>query len=63
MSPFEIVHGYKPRRPLDLLPMSPHARVSKFAVESTSHLLELYIEINKKILVSNIKYKIQVDLH
>jgi hypothetical protein len=26
MSPVEIVHCYKPRKPLDLLPMSPHAR-------------------------------------
>uniref|UniRef100_A0A7N2LQA1 Uncharacterized protein n=1 Tax=Quercus lobata TaxID=97700 RepID=A0A7N2LQA1_QUELO len=23
-SPFEVVHGYTPRRPLDLLPVSPH---------------------------------------
>ena len=28
-SPFEVVHGYKPRKPLDLLPMSLHAKVSE----------------------------------
>ena len=28
-SPFEIDHGYKPRRPVDLIPLSSHARVSK----------------------------------
>ena len=26
-SPFEVVHGYTPRKPLDLLPMSPHVRI------------------------------------
>ena len=30
-SPFEVVHGYTPRKPLDLLPMSPHVRISKSA--------------------------------
>jgi hypothetical protein len=28
MSPFEVMHGYKRRKPLDFLPMSPHGRVS-----------------------------------
>ena len=30
-SSFEIVHGYTPRKPLDLLPMSPHVRISESA--------------------------------
>ena len=30
-SPFEIVHGYKPRKPLDLIPLSIHARISESA--------------------------------
>ena len=30
-SPFEVVHGYITRKPLDLLPMSPHVRISKSA--------------------------------
>lgn len=29
MSPFEVVRGDKPRKPLDLLSMSLHARVSE----------------------------------
>ena len=32
MSPFEIVNGYKPRKPIDLIRMAQHSRVS----ESTS---------------------------
>ena len=35
MNPFEVVHGYKLRRPLDLLLMSLHARVSAFEIEFT----------------------------
>ena len=31
MSPFEVIYGYKPRKPLDLIPMSLHARVSESA--------------------------------
>ena len=30
-SPFEVVHGYTPRKPLDLLPISPHVRISESA--------------------------------
>ena len=30
-SPFEVVHGYTSRKPLDLLPMSPHVRISESA--------------------------------
>ena len=30
-SPFEVVHGYTPRKPLDLLPMSPHVRIFESA--------------------------------
>ena len=30
-SPFEVVHGYTPRKLLDLLPMSLHVRISESA--------------------------------
>ena len=63
MSPFEVVHGYTPRRPLDLLPMSLHDRVSMSAVEFASHMHVLHKEINKRIHASNLKYKTQANLH
>ena len=63
MSPFEVVHGYKPRRSLDLFPMSSHDRVSAFAIEFASHMHELNKEINKQIHASNLNYKTQADLH
>ena len=34
-SPFEVVHGYTPRKPLDLLPTSQHVRISEYAEAST----------------------------
>ena len=63
MSPFEVVHGYKPRRPLDLLLMSSHDRVSVSAVKFASHMHKLHKEINKQVHVSNLKYKTQANLH
>ena len=52
-SPFEIVHGYTPRKPLDLLPMSPHVRISEFAETFAQHIHDLHNEIRKKIQVTN----------
>ena len=49
-SPFEVVHGCTPRKPLDLLPMSPHVRISESAeVFAVRHIHDLHNEIRKKI--------------
>ena len=37
-SPFEIVHGYKPRKPTDLIPLPHHARVSVSAKSFAQHI-------------------------
>jgi hypothetical protein len=63
MSPFEVVHGYKPRKPLDLLSMSIHARVSESAEFFARRIQDLHIEITKHIQASNAQYKLQADLH
>uniref|UniRef100_A0A2N9H1M6 Integrase catalytic domain-containing protein n=1 Tax=Fagus sylvatica TaxID=28930 RepID=A0A2N9H1M6_FAGSY len=52
ISPFEVVHGYPPRKPLDLLPMSPHVRVSESAEAFAQHLHDLHHEIRNKIQAS-----------
>jgi hypothetical protein len=62
MSPFEVVHGYKRRKPLDLLLMSPHARVSE-SDEAFAHAHDLHDEISKQIQASNAQYKLQVNSH
>jgi len=63
MSPFEVVHGYKPRKPLNLLPISLHARVSESAKSFARRIQDLHIEITKQIQASNVQYKLQAYLH
>ena len=60
-SSFEVVHGYTPRKPLGLLPMSPHVRISESVEAFARHIHDLHNEICKKIQVSNSQYKIHVD--
>ena len=59
--PFEVMHGYPPKKPLDLLPMSPHVRVSESAEAFAQHLHDLHHEIRNKIQASNFQYKIHAD--
>ena len=47
-SPFEVMHGYTPRKPLDLLPMSPHVRIFESAEAFARHIHDLHNEIRKK---------------
>ena len=51
MSLFEVVHGYKPRKPINLIPMTYHLRVSESASASAfaSHIHNFHKEINMKI--------------
>ena len=51
------MHGYTPRKPLDLLPMSPHAKISESAETFARHIHDLHNEIRKKIqVILNIKF-------
>lgn len=63
LNPFEVVHSYKSRRPLELIPMSLHASVLLSAEVFVYHLHDLHIEINKQHDASNALYKLQVDSH
>jgi hypothetical protein len=47
MSPFKVVHDYKPRKPLDLLSISLHAKVSESAESFIRRIQDLHIEITK----------------
>lgn len=40
MSPFKVVHDFKLRKLLDLIPISPHARVSMSTETFAQHLHE-----------------------
>jgi hypothetical protein len=62
MGPFEVVHGYEPIKPLDLLHISLHARVSESTESFARRVEDLHVEIIKQIQTSNAPYKLQVDL-
>ncbi len=62
-SPFEIVHGYKPRKPVDLIPLPSHARVSETAESYAQHVRDLHNEISKKIDMSNKAYAQAANRH
>ena len=57
------MHGYTPRKPLDLLPMSAHVRISESAEAFARHIHDLHNEIRKKNQGSNSQYKIHADTH
>jgi hypothetical protein len=61
MSPFEVVYGYKARKPLDLLPMSPKVCMSESAEAFARHVHDLHKDINNHIHSSNTRYKVQAD--
>ena len=60
---FEVVHGYRPRKPLDLAPLPTHARVSESAESYAQHIRELHKEISQKIQASNELYQHMTNSH
>lgn len=46
-SSIKVIHGYKSRKPLDLIPMSPYTSMSMSVEAFVRHLHDLHIEINK----------------
>jgi len=63
MSQSEVVHGYKSRKPINLIPITQHPRVSESASAFASHIYDLHKEISKKIQESNAHNKSHADLH
>lgn len=60
MSPFEVDHVYKLRKPLL---MSPHGRIFESTEAFAQHVQDLHNETSKEIQTSNAHYKLQADLH
>ena len=64
LSPFEIVTGFKSRRPIDLVPIAHHhSRVSDSASAFLSHICALHEEIRDKLNENNSDYKAVADLY
>jgi len=48
-NPFEIINDFKPKQPVDLIPMAHHhSRVSDSASAFASHIRALHEEIREK---------------
>ena len=62
-SPFQIVNGYSPRTPIDLVPLPPHMSVYKPIENFAKHIHDLHVEIRRQISLSNEEYKLVVDVH
>jgi len=61
-SPNERIYGFRPRQPIDLIPMVDHYRVSEFASFFVMHMHELHKVINDKIKQSNFDCKLGADV-
>ena len=53
MSPYEIVHLYIPRKPIDLIPINPYVWVNATAESFAQHIHDLHDKISKQIQASN----------
>ena len=62
-SHFQIVNGYSPRTPIDLVPLPPHMRVFELAENFAKHIHDLHVEIRRKFSLSNEEYKLVTDVH
>jgi len=61
-SPHEIVYGFKPRQPIDLIPISDHIITSDSASSFASHVHDLHKEVMDRIVQSNANYKLRADV-
>ena len=56
----EIIYGFKPKQPKDLISISYHYRASEFASTFTSHVHKLHKKISDKIAYKNANYKFKL---
>ena len=60
---FQIVHGYSPRMPIDLVLLPPHMHAPEPIENFAKHIHDLCAKIRRKISLSNENYKLTVDVH
>jgi hypothetical protein len=61
MSPFQIVHGFVPRAPIDLLPLPSLVQNNFDAIQRAELILKLHATTKDNIERMNVKYKIVGD--
>ena len=57
-SHFQIVNGYSPYTPINLVPLPLHMRVSEPQKNFAKHIHDLHVEIRRKISLSNEEFKL-----
>ena len=62
-TPFEILLGVQPKRPIDLMSLPPQARVSIEADEFLRHITEVHANVRRRIALNNEVYKASADRH
>ena len=63
VSPFVIAHGLAPCKPLDLVPLDPHIRVSEYGVSFAQHVSQLHQDIYDRILSQYASHEKVANLH
>ncbi|XP_054809675.1 uncharacterized protein LOC129311378 [Prosopis cineraria] len=63
MSPFQIVQGFNPKQPIDLLPIPLTFHISESAKSFANRLHDLHAEIRRKLATSNDQYKLSANTH
>ena len=60
---FQIVNGYSPFTPIDLVLLPSHMRVSEIAENFAKHIHDLHVEIRQKNSLNNEEHKLAADVH
>jgi hypothetical protein len=61
MSPFQIVYGFIPRAPIDLLPLQSSVQTNFDATQCAELILKLHATTKDNIERINVKYKVVGD--
>jgi len=62
-SPFEVVHGFSPRSPVDLVALPVAARASDSATSFAEHIRQLHDEVCRQISMHIDTYKLAANAH
>ena len=63
MSPFQVMYGHQPRKPIDFVPLPLHAHILESVEEFAQHVKSLHESVSKQINLSNDTYKCLADSH
>ncbi|KAM2088669.1 hypothetical protein ACFX1T_032717 [Malus domestica] len=62
-SPFEVVHGFSPRSPVDLVALPMAARASDSATSFAEHIRQLHDDVRRQIAMHTDSYQLAANAH